>query len=154
MKHELVEDWMTAEVITVAPDVPLPQAHDLMSRHWIRRLPVVLERELVGIITLGDVREAEPSDATSLSIWELNYLIPKLQVHRVMTPKPITISPKDTIGKATRLMLDHKISGLPVVGAQNQLVGIITESDIFRMLVQSWQENDESVEETINITSG
>ena len=67
--------------------------------------------------------------------------------------KPITISPDDTIGKATRLMLDHKISGLPVIGAQNQLIGIITESDIFRMLVQSWQENDESVEEPVNVFS-
>ena len=154
MKHELVKDWMTADVITIAPDVPLPQVHDLMSRHWIRRLPVVFEGQLVGIITLGDVREAESSDATSLNIWELNYLIAKLQAHRVMTPKPITISPNDTIGEATRLMLDHKISGLPVVGEQSQLVGIITESDIFRMLVQSWQENDESVEEPINMTSG
>lgn len=154
MKHELVKDWMTADVITVAPDLPLPQVHDLMSKHWIRRLPVVFEGKLVGIITLGDVREAEPSDATSLNIWELNYLIAKLQAHRVMTPKPITISPNDTIGEATRLMLDHKISGLPVVGEQSQLVGIITESDIFRMLVQSWQENDESVEEPINMTSG
>ena len=153
MKHELVKDWMTADVITVAPDLPLPEVHDLMSKHWIRRLPVVFEGKLVGIITLGDVREAEPSDATSLNIWELNYLIAKLQAHRVMTPKPITISPNDTIGEATRLMLDHKISGLPVVGEQSQLVGIITESDIFRMLVQSWQENDESVEEPVNIFS-
>ena len=153
MKHELVKDWMTAEVITITPDVPLPEVHDLMSKHWIRRLPVVYQGQLLGIITLGDVREAEPSDARSLSIWELNYLISKLQAHRVMTPTPITISPDDTIGEATRLMLDHKISGLPVVSGQNQLVGIITESDIFRILVQSWQENDESVEEPVNVFS-
>jgi acetoin utilization protein AcuB len=108
-----------------------------MSEKQIRRLPVVDNDRLVGIVTRGDVREAAPSDATSLSIWELNYLITNLKIERIMSPDPITISPEASIGEAAQLMLDHKISGLPVVDA-NKIVGIITESDIFRIIVQEW----------------
>jgi CBS domain-containing protein len=100
---------------------------------------VVENDRLVGIITIGDVREASPSDATTLSIWELNYLWAQLTVERVMTRKLLTISPDSSILDAAELMLDHKISGLPVVDAQNKLIGMITESDIFRMLIKTRQ---------------
>jgi CBS domain-containing protein len=90
---------------------------------------------LVGIVTLGDVREAEPSNATSLSIFELHYLLSKLTVDKIMTRDPLTISPNANVREAARLMLDHKIGGLPVM-EENRLVGIITESDIFRVLAQ------------------
>jgi acetoin utilization protein AcuB len=137
MKRELVRAWMTSDVITVTRDTPVPEAHRIMSEKQIRRLPVVDNDRLVGIVTRGDVREAAPSDATSLSIWELNYLITNLKIERIMSPDPITISPEASIGEAAQLMLDHKISGLPVVDA-NKIVGIITESDIFRIIVQEW----------------
>jgi CBS domain-containing protein len=100
----------------------------------IRRLPVVENGRLVGIVTLGDIREASPSAATSLSIYELNYLLSRLTIGQIMTRDPITITPDTSIEAAARLMLEHKIGGLPVVDG-TRVVGIITESDIFRLLV-------------------
>ena len=136
MKQELVKDWMSRDVVTVTPDTTLPAAHRLMTDNQIRRLPVVKNNRLVGIITFGDVRGAEASEATMLSIWELNYLIAR----EIMTPDPITISQDATIGEAARAMLDNKISGLPAVDGQGRMVGIITESDIFRLVVKEWKE--------------
>jgi len=142
MKQELVKDWMVHEVVTITPEVTLPEAHRLMTDHHIRRLPVVKNDRLVGIVTRGDVRGAEPSGATSLSIWELNYLLAKLKIEEIMTRHPVTISPEAAIGQAAQVMLEHKISGLPVVDREGQVVGIITESDIFRMVVQAWDQAD------------
>jgi CBS domain-containing protein len=138
MKQELVKEWMTPDVITISPETTLPEAHRLMTEKRIRRLPVVKNGKLIGIVTLGDVREAEPSDATTLSIWELNYLLAQLQVEKIMTSNPLTISEEATIGEAAQVMLDKKISGLPVVNSQGKIVGIITESDIFRTVVKRW----------------
>ena len=142
MKQELVKDWMTRNVVTITPDTTLPEAHRLMTEKRVRRLPVMRNDFLVGIITLGDVRGAEPSGATSLSIWELNYLLSKLKIEEIMTRNLITISPYATIGQAAGLMLEYKVSGLPVVDGEMKLVGIITESDIFRMVVQGWHQVD------------
>ena len=137
MKQELVKDWMTENVITIGAKTALPKAHKLMTRNNIRRLPVVNKNDqLVGIVTLADVRGAEPSQATSLSIWELNYLLAKLQVKKIMMKDPITIAPTATIGEAARIMLDNKVSSLPVTDNARQVIGIITESDIFRMVVR------------------
>jgi acetoin utilization protein AcuB len=135
MKKSQVRDWMTPNPITIDPLTTLPEAHKLMKECHIRRLPVVEHDKVVGILTLGDVREASPSDATSLSIFELNYLLAKLTVEKIMTRDPIVIAPTATIREAAQLMLDHKLGGLPVV-ENDKLVGIITESDIFRVLVQ------------------
>jgi CBS domain-containing protein len=142
MQQELVKNWMTREVITITPETALPEAHRLMTAKKIRRLPVMDMRRLVGIITLGDVREAEPSGVTSLSIWELHYLLSKLEIKEIMTPNPVTITLDTTITQAAKLMLDKKISGLPVVDPQGELVGIITESDIFRMVTQTWHQEE------------
>lgn len=136
MKKSQVRDWMTPNPITIDPQTTLPEAHKLMKECHIRRLPVVDHDKVVGILTLGDVREASPSDASSLSIFELNYLLAKLTVEKIMTRDPIAIAPDATIREAAQLMLDHKIGGLPVV-ENDKLVGIITESDIFRVLVQA-----------------
>jgi acetoin utilization protein AcuB len=137
-REELVKDWMTSEVISVAPDVRLPEAHRLMTDNNIRRLPVVKNDRLVGIVTRGDVRGAEPSDATSLTIWEVNYLISELKIKDIMVRNPLSILPNATLAEAAQLMLDNKISGLPVVDSSGKVIGIITESDIFRMVVQAW----------------
>jgi acetoin utilization protein AcuB len=137
-RKELVKDWMTSDVITVASDMSLTEAHHLMTDNKIRRLPVVKNDRLVGIITRGDVREARPSDATSLTIWEINYLISKLKIKDIMAPNPISILPNATLAEAAQLMLDNKFSGLPVVDSNKKVIGIITESDIFRMVVQAW----------------
>lgn len=142
MKLELVRDWMTPRVVTVNVDTPLTDAARLMETKMIRRLPVMENGRLVGIVTYGDIREARPSAATSLSIWELNYLLAKLKIAEIMTPDVITISQEATIGEAAKLMLDHQISGLPVVDYQGDLVGIITESDIFRLVVKEWSAEE------------
>lgn len=134
VRRHLVKDWMTPDPITIAPSTTLPEANRLMKECGIRRLPVVDSGRLVGIVTLGDVREASPSAATSLSIYELNYLLSRLTVEKIMTRDPIAISPETSLEAAARLMLEHKIGGLPVVD-EGKVVGIITESDIFRLLV-------------------
>ncbi len=141
MKNEYVKDWMTPSTITIQEDATLPDAHELMKEYGIRRLPVVdAHGKLTGILSQTDVREAQPSDATSLSIYELNYLLAKLRVKKVMTHNVTTVTAEATVAEAARLMLEQKIGGLPVVDAQKKLVGIITESDIFRMVVKLYAQ--------------
>lgn len=136
MKQELVKDWMSSDVITITPETTLPEAHQIMKVEEIRRLPVVDQvGRLVGIVSIGDIRAAEPSPATSLSIWEMNYLLSTLKIEKIMTPEPHTIRPDATIAEAARTMLEHRISGLPVVDQEHHVIGIITESDIFSMVV-------------------
>jgi CBS domain-containing protein len=132
-----VREWMTQPVISIPSVTPISTAHQLMKEHGVRRLTVVDNGQLVGIVTLGDIREASPSDATTLSIWELNYLWAQLNVERVMSRAVLTIEANASILDAAQIMMDKKVSGLPVLSEQGQLVGIITESDIFRMLVKS-----------------
>ncbi len=146
MNTRLVRDWMTPHPITIDPKTVLPDAHRLMQDSHIRRLPVVDRGNLVGIVTLGDIREAEPSQVTTLSIYEIHYLLSKLSVEHIMTRNPITIAPEQTIQEAARLMLENKIGGLPVVESKTgKLVGIITESDIFRILVHDIQAKEERI---------
>lgn len=137
LKDILIRDWMTTEVITIPPDTPITQAHQIMKKNHIRRLPVVDNETLKGIVTIGDVREASPSGATTLSIWELNYLWSQLAVKDVMSNRIMTITADEPMINAAKLMLENKVSGLPVVDGDNKVVGIITESDVFRMLVKS-----------------
>lgn len=135
MKKNLVSNWMTLDPVTIGPQVTLPEAQKLMQDRKIRRLPVIDRGKLVGIVTLGDLRGAEPSDANTLSIFEAHYLLAKLTIEKIMTWEPITIRPDATVQQAAQIMLEHKIGGLPVVD-NDKLVGIITESDIFRVLAQ------------------
>jgi acetoin utilization protein AcuB len=137
MKYYLVSDWMTRDVVTAEPNTFMLEAHRLMRGNNIRRLPVVKRGKLVGIMTRSDVRSAEPSAATTLNVWEMNYLLAQLKVKDVMTKNPITVRPDDTIKRAAELMHENRIGALPVVEKDNHLVGIITESDVFRILI-SW----------------
>jgi len=139
MLHEIVRTWMTPDPITITPETRMHQAQKIMLEKGIRRLPVLDGKKLVGILTYGDIREAEPSDATSLSVYELNYLITKLEIKEIMTPNPIFVEPEASIGKAAKLMLDNKIGGLPVV-EDHKLVGIITETDFCRLLVEQSEQ--------------
>jgi len=132
-----IREWMSSPVLTIRPEAAISLAHSMMKENKVRRLIVVDDNErLVGILTIGDVREASPSDATTLSIWELNYLWAQLTVGKIMSQDVIVVKPDATIFDAARLMLDHKVSGLPVVDEAGKLIGIITESDIFRMVVR------------------
>ena len=134
MNTQIVRNWMTPNPITITPQTTLPEAHRLMNEHNVRRLPVVNKGKLVGIVTRGDVREAQASDATTLSVYELNYLLDQVPAKEFMAYEPITVSADAPIGEAARRMLQHKIGGLPVV-EYGELVGIITETDLCRMLI-------------------
>lgn len=133
MRTISVRDVMSSPVIAVSLTTPLPQLNNLMREQHIRRLPVVNGNRLVGMITFGDIRSALPSDATTLSVYELSYLIEQVTAAEVMRPDVITISVDASVAEAAQQMLEHKISGLPVV-ERDHLVGIITESDIFRAI--------------------
>jgi len=137
-----VKDWMTRRVITVDPRTSLPDAHKLMRTNNIRRLPVVERGRLVGIVTRSDIREASPSEATTLSIWEMHYQLSKLSVGVIMTKDPYTVTPDTTIKDAAKLMYTHKFGGLPVVNDAGELQGIMTESDIFRILIAWFDEQE------------
>lgn len=143
MRLELVKDWMTREVLTVSPTTGVLEAGNIMRENGVRRLPVVENGRVVGMITHGDVREARPSTSSTLSAWEMNYMLARLTVDEIMSTDPFTITPDATIGEAAQLMYTHKVSGLPVVDAQENLVGILTESDIFRMVVHDWIKSQE-----------
>lgn len=146
MKTELVKDWMTPNPVCASPRTSLPEAHQLMKDRNIRRLPVVDEEgKLVGIVTRGDVRGAAPSEATSLSIFELHYLVGRITLDRIMTKNPLTVALNTTLSEAAGLMLKHKMSGLPVV-EYGRVVGIITESDIFRLVVRDWEKQEQERE--------
>lgn len=138
----LVGEWMSSPVEVVTPVTPVADAYNMMMQKGIRRLPVVQHGRLAGIVTIGDLREARPSPATSLSIYELNYLLTKLTVGQVMTHNPYSVQPTTSIQDAARVMLHRKVGGLPVVNPEGAVVGVITESDIFRMLIDQWNYLD------------
>jgi CBS domain-containing protein len=142
LAKSLVKEWMTSPVITVTPDTSISLAHKIMKDNGVRRLVVVDPEDYVkGIITIGDVREASPSDAVTLSIWELNYLWAQLTVEKIMTSPVITVQADEPMLNAAKLMLAKKVSGLPVVDAAGKVVGMLTESDIFRLVVNTIEED-------------
>lgn len=131
-----VEKRMSHPVITVKPDVPIHDALNIMRKESIRRLPVVNDRgRMVGIISERDILHAEPSDATSLSVWELNYLLSRIAVSDVMTHDVVSVFVDTPIEEAARIMADSKIGGLPVMRGDD-LVGIITETDLFKVFLE------------------
>ena len=132
----LVGERMSKPVITVRPEMPMPEALDLMHKEHIRRLPVVNKKgELVGIVTEADLLKASPSDATSLSIYEVTYLLSKLTIDRLMTKKVITVTEDTPLEEAARIMADNGIGGLPVMRGK-ALVGMITETTLFRIFLE------------------
>ncbi len=131
----LVKEWMSKKVITIDASDTLSEAINTLKRNKIRRLPVLENGKLVGIASDRDLKEAAPSKATSLDIWELHYLMSKIKVKDVMTRGPITIGPEETIEKAAIIMKDNTIGGLPVVDDGGTVVGILTVQDIFGALI-------------------
>lgn len=132
----LVRNWMTKDVITVTPETSILKIGKLLRDHDIRRLPVVNDKgSLVGIISDRDVRDASPSKATTLDMYEMRYLLAELKASAIMTSNPLTVRPTDTVEKTAMLMLDHKIGGLPVVDEDGHLCGIIADHDVFKALV-------------------
>jgi acetoin utilization protein AcuB len=133
----LVRERMSVNPITVHPNIPFQDALRLMQEHRIRRLPVVDNTgKLVGVVSERDLLYASPSPATSLSVWELNYLLSKLEIGELMQKEVYTTTPDTPIEDAARLMIDRKIGGLPVIDQYYHVVGVITETDIFKSFVE------------------
>jgi acetoin utilization protein AcuB len=130
-----VGEIMRTDVITVTKKDSFRHAMNLIRQQGIRHLPVVEGKRLVGIVTDRDIRQAAPSGATSLEIHELHYLLEKVSVNEVMSKKVVTVTPSTDARDAAKLLLKHKIGGLPVVRGET-LVGIITETDILRAFVE------------------
>ncbi len=131
----LVGKRMSKPVISISPDLPIVDALNLMRREHIRRTPVVKEGKMVGIVSDHDLLNASPSQATSLSVWELNYLLSKITVKEVMTKKVLSVNEDTPIEEAARIMADNKIGGLPVLRGE-EVVGIITETDLFKIFLE------------------
>jgi acetoin utilization protein AcuB len=131
-----VRELMTGAPITVRPETPVFDARQIMLKERIRHLLVTEDSRLVGIITDRDIRLNLPSQATSLSVWEVNYLLAKLTVEKVMTRSVIITGPDQDAADAARLMLEHKIGALPVLDGDH-LVGIVTETDVLRAFARS-----------------
>lgn len=131
----LIKERMSSPVITVEPNLPIMDALELMKSKGIRRTPVMKDGKLVGIISDKDLLNAAPSDATSLSVWELNYLLGKISVSEIMTKNVFTVTEDTPIEEAAYLMAAKKIGGLPVM-SDGHLVGLITETDLFRIFLE------------------
>jgi acetoin utilization protein AcuB len=141
----LVKDRMSHPVITVQPDTPLADAYNLMRKESVRRFPVVDSRgHLLGIVTEKDLLHASPSDATSLSIWEVNYLLSKITVGSVMAENVITVSENIPLEEAARIMTDNNIGGLPVL-REGEIVGMITETDLIKIFLELLGARDPGV---------
>ena len=146
-----VRDFMTEKLITVTPQTPIFDAIDLMKKHDIHRLPVMEDHKLVGLITQGVIQESMPSKATSLSVFELNYLINKTKVGDVMLTDVTTIEADALLEDAIKVMRTKSIGVLPVV-EKNQLVGIITNNDIFDAFLKISGYENGGVRVTLKIT--
>jgi CBS domain-containing protein len=143
MERTHVRDIMTSPAITIGPDATLPAANVVMKEKQIRHLPVVEKGRLVGIVSRGDLREASISASINADQYELHFMLNRLTVGRLMTRKVRTVTPDALVVDAAELMTEYKIAGLPVVDAEGAVVGIITESDLLKMLVHKLRESEE-----------
>lgn len=132
----LIKDWMTTELITCSPETSLMEAAKLMKDNDVGRLPVLNKSGLVvGIVSDRDVKEASPSKATSLEIHEIYHLLSELRVKDIMTKEPHTVTANETVERVALLMRDNNVGGIPVVDDDGRAVGIITDHDVFRVLI-------------------
>ena len=131
----LVNNWMSKEVVTIDANDSMQAALALMKKSDIRMLPVVKKGKLVGIVTDRDLKRASASDATTLDVHELLYLISKLKVQDIMTKNPITVPQNFTVEETAEVLLKNKISGVPVVDQNGDIVGTITQTDLFRVII-------------------
>lgn len=148
----LVGERMTSPALTIGPEMGVQDALALMRRDHVRRFPVIDSKgNLVGIISEKDLLDATPSDATTLSVWEINYLLSKLTVEKIMTKNVITITTDTPLEEAARIMADKKIGGLPVVEG-TKVVGIVTETDIFKLFTEILGARVHGIRLTVQVT--
>ena len=133
----LIANWMTKDVLTITPDRSMMKAAKVMKDNSVSCVPVVDENGgLVGIVSDRDVKDASPSKATTLDMHELYYLLSEVKTKDIMTKKVVTIRPDETVEKGAVLMLEGHFGSLPVVDDAGTLVGIITDTDVFKVLVE------------------
>jgi len=131
----LVKNWMSKKVITIGENDSMQDAINLTKQHKINMLPVMKKEKLVGIVSDRDLKKASASDATTLDVHELLYLISKIKIKDIMSKKPVTVPFDFTIEETASLLLENNISGAPVVDNDKQLVGVITQADIFKVIL-------------------
>jgi len=131
----LVKNWMSKKIITVDVNDSMQDAMKLLKEHEIRMLPVMKKDKLVGVITDRDLKRASASDATTLEIHELLFLLTKIKAKDLMTKDPITVPPDFTVEETAQVLLNNKISGAPVVDSSGDVVGTITQTDLFQVLI-------------------
>ena len=147
-----VRDRMSSPAVTITPNTTLQDALNLMHEHRFRRLPVVDEKgRLVGIVSERDLLYASPPPATLLNGLELNHVLSKLQIEEVMTQDVITTTPDAFIEDAARLMVENKIGGLPIVDEDNYVVGVITETDVFRAFIEMYRAGHSGLYLTLKV---
>ena len=131
----LVKNWMSTPAITIDVHGSMQDAMTLMKKHLISLLPVMEHARLVGVVTDGDLKKASPSGASSLDAHELLYLLSTIQIQDIMAKKPITVPADFTIEETAEILMDNRISGVPVVDAYSGVIGVITDSDLFRVII-------------------
>jgi len=148
----LVRDWMTKEPLVVSPQTSIEKAIRIMRQNRVRHLPVIKQdsESLVGIVTQTDLLQASPSPVTSLSVWEINFLLAKMQVRDAMSSKVIVVEEECPLEEAALVMAEHKIGCLPVVRGR-RLVGIITETDLFNLFTEQLGARRTGVRLTLTI---
>ena len=146
----LVKDRMTPNPVTITPDTSFPDAFRILQEKKIRHLPVVEEGKLIGIVTRTDLLHASPSAATSLSVFEINYLLANLHIKEVMVSPPITVPEDDPLEEAARVMVNKKIGCLPVM-RNGDMVGMLTETDLFETFVEILGGEKASLRVTVQV---
>jgi len=148
-----VKNVMTTGLFLAHPDTPVTEAQAMMRREHIHRLPVVDRhtKRLVGIVTEKDLLYAAPSPATTLNVYEMNDLLSKLKVSAVMTRDVITVRPDDLVEHAARIMVDDDIGGLPVMDNDGFVIGIVTESDIFKLFIDLFGTRESGIRATLRV---
>jgi acetoin utilization protein AcuB len=151
----LVGDWMSRNVATVTEDVSMLKAGRIMREKKIRRLPVVdKDGKLVGIVSERDLKAASPSAATTLDMYEMTYLLAEMKVKSIMTRQPVSIRVTDTVERAALIMRDRKFGSLPVVDPDGKVVGIITDTDIFRLFVSITGIDQDGIQIGLRLDTG
>lgn len=149
----LVRDRMSSPAVTISPDTAFQDALRLMRQQRFRRLPVVNRSgELIGIISERDLLYATPSPASSLSVWELHYLLSQMQVRTIMTQAVISTTADTPLEEAADVMASRKIGGLPVVDENNYVIGVITETDVFQAFVEMTAAEDQGLRLTLEMS--
>ena len=131
----LVKNWMSTNVPTVSEEDSMQAAMNLMKEHKVRMLPVLSKGKLVGVVSDTDLKRASASDATMLDMHELLYIISKIKVQDIMTKDPVTVPENFTVEETAEILLQKKISGVPVVNEKGDVTGVITKDDIFGLLI-------------------